>query len=179
MRNRWSQDRNGAHVLLNPLSGRRRAGSLAVGRARYARTVIGWAMGHRLTVALAERARTIALTQRTPLAGWLPQLGSRQPGRGTPRPAAARRAPPADEPHGPRLGPCLGRKCFGTLTRELVSLGATPPVTKRHRISSSPLRCSTIGGDVTPGSATIPRTSSKRGRLWLNQVSTELGEGQK
>jgi len=32
------------------------------------RRVIGWAMGHRLTVELAEQARTIALANRNPLA---------------------------------------------------------------------------------------------------------------
>jgi len=32
----------------------------------YSRAVIGWAMGHRLTVDLAERAHTMALANRTP-----------------------------------------------------------------------------------------------------------------
>jgi hypothetical protein len=40
------------------------------------------------------------------------------------------------------------------------------------------LTCSIIGGAVTPRSATIPQPSSRRGWLWLNQVSTEWGEGQ-
>ena len=44
---------------------------LAVLLARYSRRVIGWAMGHRLTVDLAERALTMALTNRTPTAGLL------------------------------------------------------------------------------------------------------------
>jgi hypothetical protein len=36
-----------------------------------------------------------------------------------------------------------------------------------------------VGGYViTPLSATIPRPSSRRGRLWCNQMSTESGEGQ-
>ena len=35
------------------------------------RRVIGWAMGHRLTVDLAERALTMALANRTPMAGLL------------------------------------------------------------------------------------------------------------
>ena len=35
------------------------------------RLVIGWAMGHRLTVELAEQARTMALASRNPLAGLL------------------------------------------------------------------------------------------------------------
>ena len=44
---------------------------LAVILALYSRRVIGWAMGHRLTVDLAERALTMALTNRTPTAGLL------------------------------------------------------------------------------------------------------------
>ena len=35
------------------------------------RLVIGWAMGHRLTVELAEQARTMALANQNPLAGLL------------------------------------------------------------------------------------------------------------
>ena len=35
----------------------------------YSRRVIGWAMGHRLTVDLAEQALTMALANRTPGAG--------------------------------------------------------------------------------------------------------------
>ena len=37
----------------------------------YSRRVIGWAMGHRLTVELAEQARTMALANQNPLAGLL------------------------------------------------------------------------------------------------------------
>jgi len=44
---------------------------LAVVLDLYSRRVIGWAMGHRLTVELAERALTMALANRTPLAGLL------------------------------------------------------------------------------------------------------------
>lgn len=44
---------------------------LAVLLDLYSRRVIGWAMGHRLTVDLAERALTMALANRTPLAGLL------------------------------------------------------------------------------------------------------------
>ena len=44
---------------------------LAVILDLYSRRVIGWAMGHRLTVELAERALTMALTNRTPTAGLL------------------------------------------------------------------------------------------------------------
>jgi len=38
---------------------------------RYSRTVIGWAMGHRLTVDLTEHALTMARANRTPTAGLL------------------------------------------------------------------------------------------------------------
>ena len=44
---------------------------LAVVLDLYSRTVIGWAMGHRLTVDLAKRALTMALTHRKPTAGLL------------------------------------------------------------------------------------------------------------
>lgn len=44
---------------------------LAVVLDLYSRIVIGWAMGHRLTVDLAERALTMALTHRKPTAGLL------------------------------------------------------------------------------------------------------------
>jgi transposase InsO family protein len=44
---------------------------LAVILDLYARLVIGWAMGHRLTVELAEQALTMALANRNPLAGLL------------------------------------------------------------------------------------------------------------
>lgn len=47
---------------------------LAVVLDLYSRTVIGWAMGHRLTVELAERALTRALTHRKPTAGLLHHL---------------------------------------------------------------------------------------------------------
>ncbi len=44
---------------------------LAVVLDLYSRLVIGWAMGHRLTVELAERALTMALVKRNPTAGLL------------------------------------------------------------------------------------------------------------
>ena len=44
---------------------------LAVILDLYSRRVIGWAMGHRLTVELAEQALTMALANRTPRAGLL------------------------------------------------------------------------------------------------------------
>ena len=43
--------------------------SLAVILDLYLRHLIGWAMGHQLTVELAEQARTMALANRNPLAG--------------------------------------------------------------------------------------------------------------
>jgi len=44
---------------------------LAVILDLYSRLVIGWAMGHRLTVELAEQALTMALANWNPLAGLL------------------------------------------------------------------------------------------------------------
>jgi putative transposase len=44
---------------------------LAVILDLYSRPVIGWAMGHRLTVELAEQALTMALANRNPRAGLL------------------------------------------------------------------------------------------------------------
>ena len=38
----------------------------------YSRLVIGWAMGHRLTGDLTERALAMSLANRTPTAGLLP-----------------------------------------------------------------------------------------------------------
>ena len=43
--------------------------SLAVILDLYSRRVIGWVMGYRLTVDLTERALTMALAKRNPLAG--------------------------------------------------------------------------------------------------------------
>ncbi len=44
----------------------------------YSRAVIGWAMGYRLTLDLAEHALTMALANRTPTAGASASLGPRQ-----------------------------------------------------------------------------------------------------
>ena len=44
---------------------------LAVILDLYSRLVVGWAMGHRLTVELAEQALTMALANRNPVAGLL------------------------------------------------------------------------------------------------------------
>ena len=95
---------------------------LAVVLDLYSRTVIGWAMGHRLTVDLAERALTMALTHRKPLAGLLhhSDRGSQY---------AARRYQRLLGEHGitssmSRTGNCWDNACvesfFGTLKRELV-----------------------------------------------------------
>ena len=53
-----------------------------------------------------------------------------------------------------------------------------PRETKRSRTSSNTSRCSIIGGADTRPSAMTPQPSTKRGQRLLNQVSTELGEGQ-
>ena len=96
---------------------------LAVGLDLYSRLVIGWAMGHRLTVELAERALTMALANRTPTAGLLHHSD-----RGSPY--AAPRSQRLLGEHGitpsmSRTGNCWDNACverfFGTLTRELVS----------------------------------------------------------
>jgi hypothetical protein len=56
-------------------------------------------------------------------------------------------------------------------------IGTTPPVKRRNETSLSTLRCSTIGSAGIRPLASSPRPSTKRGRRWLNPVSTELGEG--
>ncbi|HSL03975.1 MAG TPA: IS3 family transposase [Nitrospiraceae bacterium] len=89
---------------------------------RYSRTVIGWAMGHRLTVELAEHALTMALANRKPTAGLLPHSD-----RGSQYAATA--YPQLLTTHGmtgsmSRRGNCWDNACvesfFGTLKRELV-----------------------------------------------------------
>jgi transposase InsO family protein len=95
---------------------------LAVILDLYSRRVIGWAMGHRLTVDLAERALTMALTNRTPTAGLLhhSDRGSQYAATSYQQLLAA---------HGitasmSRTGNCWDNACiesfFGTLKRELV-----------------------------------------------------------
>ena len=95
---------------------------LAVVLDLYSRTVIGWAMGHRLTVDLAERALTMALTNRNPTAGLLhhSDRGSQY--------VACRYQRLLSE-HGittsmSRIGNCWDNACvesfFGTLKRELI-----------------------------------------------------------
>jgi len=95
---------------------------LAVMLDLYSRTVIGWAMGHRLTVELAEGALTMALANRKPSAGLLhhSDRGSQY---------AATSYQQLLTAHGmtismSRRGNCWDNACvesfFGTLKRELV-----------------------------------------------------------
>ena len=95
---------------------------LAVVLDLYSRIVIGWAMGHRLTVDLAERALTMALTHRKPTAGLLhhSDRGSQY---------AATSYQQLRTTHGitasmSRTGNCWDNACvesfFGTLKRELI-----------------------------------------------------------
>ena len=95
---------------------------LAVILDLYSRRVIGWAMGHRLTVELAEQALTMALANRSPKAGLLhhSDRGSQY---------AATRYQRLLGEHGitpsmSRTGNCWDNACvesfFGTLKRELV-----------------------------------------------------------
>jgi putative transposase len=95
---------------------------LAVMLDLYSRTVIGWAMGHRLTVDLAKRALTMALANRKPTVGLLhhSDRGSQY--------AATSYQRLLDE-YGittsmSRTGNCWDNACvesfFGTLKRELV-----------------------------------------------------------
>lgn len=95
---------------------------LAVILDRYSRLVVGWAMGHRLTVALAEQALTMAPANRNPRAGLLHHSD-----RGSPY--AATRYPLLLTTHGiitsmSRRGHCWDNagveRFVGTLKRELV-----------------------------------------------------------
>jgi putative transposase len=95
---------------------------LAVVLDLYSRIVIGWAMGHRLTVDLAERALTMALANRKPTAGLLHHSD-----RGSQYAATSYQRLLGE--HGitssmSRKGNCWDNACvesfFGTLKRELV-----------------------------------------------------------
>ena len=88
----------------------------------YSRRVVGWAMGQQLTVALAQQALTMALTNRTPTAGLLhhSDCGSQ---------CAATNYQHLLDAYGlipsmSRKGNCWDNACvesfFGTLKRELV-----------------------------------------------------------
>jgi transposase InsO family protein len=95
---------------------------LAVVLDLYSRIVIGWAMGHRLTVELAERALTMALANRKPTVGLLHHSD-----RGSQYAATSYQRLLGE--HGittsmSRTGNCWDNACvesfFGTLKRELV-----------------------------------------------------------
>ena len=96
---------------------------LAVMLDLYSRRVIGWAMGHRLTVELAERALTMALANRKPTAGLLhhSDRGSQYAATSYQRLLGAHGITPSMS----RTGNCWDNACvesfFGTLKRELVS----------------------------------------------------------
>ena len=95
---------------------------LAVLLDLYSRRVVGWAMGQRVTVDLAEQALTMALATRTPTAGLLhhSDRGSQYAATSYPR--------LLDEygliPSMSRKGNCWDNACvesfFGTLKRELI-----------------------------------------------------------
>jgi putative transposase len=95
---------------------------LAVVLDLYSRTVIGWAMGSRLTVELAERALTMALANRTPTAGLLhhSDRGSQYAATSYQRLLGEHGITPSMS----RTGNCWDNACvesfFGTLKRELV-----------------------------------------------------------
>ena len=95
---------------------------LAVILDLYSRRVIGWAMGSRLTVNLAERALTMALTNRTRTAGLLHHSD-----RGSPYAATSYQRVLDGYgviPSMSRTGNCWDNACvesfFGTLKRELI-----------------------------------------------------------
>ena len=146
----------------------------------YSRAVIGWALGARLTGDLAQQALTMAIHHRAPKAGLLHHSD-----RGSQYAATAYQQ--LLTTHGmtgsmSRRGNCWDNACvesfFGTLNANSSTIASTAHGTRRQMTSLSTLKCSIIGCVVTPHLATIPRPSSQRGRLWLNRVSTELGEGQ-
>jgi len=88
----------------------------------YSRLVIGWAMGHRLTVELAEQALTMALANRNPRAGLLhhSDRGSQYAATSYQRLLDKHGISPSMS----RKGNCWDNACvesfFGTLKRELV-----------------------------------------------------------
>ncbi|HEY6085980.1 MAG TPA: IS3 family transposase [Nitrospira sp.] len=95
---------------------------LAVLLDLYSRRVVGWAMGQRLTVDLAERALTMALANRAPTAGLLhhSDRGSQYAATSYQRVLEAHGFIPSMS----RTGNCWDNACvesfFGTLKRELV-----------------------------------------------------------
>ena len=95
---------------------------LAVMLYLYSRTVIGWAMGNRLTVDLAERALTMALTHRRPTAGLLhhSDRGSQYAARRYQRLLSAHGSTPSMSRTGNSWDNACVESFFGTLKRELV-----------------------------------------------------------
>ena len=95
---------------------------LAVILDLYSRLVVGWAMGHRLTVELAEQALTMALANRNPQAGLLhhSDRGSQYAAMRYQRLLGEHDITPSMS----RTGNCWDNACvesfFGTLKRELV-----------------------------------------------------------
>jgi transposase InsO family protein len=95
---------------------------LAVVLDLYSRTVIGWAMGHRLTVDLAEHALTMALANRKPKAGLLhhSDRGSQYAATSYQQLLTTYGLTPSMS----RRGNCWDNACvesfFGTLKRELI-----------------------------------------------------------
>lgn len=65
------------------------------------------------------------------------------------------------------------RSCSGGIG----SASSTPNGKRRHRTSLCTSKCSIFGGIVTPLSATIPRSRSRRGWVCRNWVSKESREG--
>ena len=116
---------------------------LAVLLDLYSRRVVGWAMGPRLTVDLAERALTMALANRAPMAGLLH--------------------------HSDRGSQCAATSYQGVLDAH----GLIPSMSRK----SNGWDNACIGSAGTRPSAITPQPSMKRRQQWLNQVSTELGEG--
>jgi len=133
--------------------------SLAVILDLYSRRVIGWVMGYRLTVDLTERALTMALAKRNPLAGLLhhSNRGSHYAVRSYQRLLGE---------HGittrmSRKGNCWDNACFerffGTLKRELVSHrhyatrdDAIREIVEYHEVVSNRTRRHSTLGDHSP-----------------------------
>ena len=126
---------------------------------RYSRLVIGWAMGHWLTVELAEHARTMARANRNLPAGLLHHSD-----RGSPY--TATRDQQLLATHG--ITASMSRTVIAGTTpgwnassgRSSVTaclLGTTLPVTTRYGIASSTVRYSLIGSAGTrPSAITSP-----------------------
>lgn len=131
---------------------------LAVLLDLYARRVVGWAMGPRVTGEVAEQALNMALVNRIPMAGLVhhSDRGSQYAAMSYQR----RLTEHGRIPSMSRKGNCWDNACvesfFGTLTRELVDHRHYAPATKPLRRSSKTSRCSTIGSVGTPCSAITP-----------------------